>query len=85
MAEDRGWMYISWDKGETIRMSGWTRPQLFWSALSRDQCFCGAHIAYARIRGVWRTIEPLPYTCVRMVSCQAMRFGHFMASQVPES
>jgi hypothetical protein len=30
---------------------------------------CGAHVADARIRGAWRTREPLPYTCVRMVSC----------------
>jgi hypothetical protein len=49
MAEDHSWMYSGWDKGETTRMSGWTRPQLFWTVLSHGQRLCGAHVAYARI------------------------------------
>jgi hypothetical protein len=55
-------------------MSGWTRPQLFWIVLSRDQRLCGDHVANARIQGAWRTIQPLPYTC-----------GNFMVRQVLES
>jgi hypothetical protein len=85
MAEDRTWMYSGWDKGETTRMSGWIRAQLFWTVLSHGQRLCYAHVVDAKIRGAWRTGEPLPYTCVRMVSCQAMRCGHFTASHVQES
>jgi hypothetical protein len=51
-------------------MSRWTRPQHFWMVLSCRHRLCGAHVAYARIRGVWRTRGLLPYTYVRMVSCQ---------------
>jgi hypothetical protein len=40
MAEDRSWMYSGWDKGETTRMSGWTRPQHFWIVLSRRHGLC---------------------------------------------
>jgi hypothetical protein len=66
-------------------MSGWTRPRIFWTVLSCCQRLCSAHVADARIRGAWRTREPLPYTCVRMVSCQAMKCVHFTVSQVPKS
>jgi hypothetical protein len=69
MAEDRSWMYSGWDKEETIRINGWTRPQHFWTVLSHGHILCGAHVADARIRGAWRTRGPLPYTCVRMVLC----------------
>jgi hypothetical protein len=61
----------------TTQMSGWTRPQLFWTMLSRCQRLYDAHVADARIRDAWRIRQPLPYTCVRMVSCQAMRCGKF--------
>jgi hypothetical protein len=86
MGEDHGWIYRGWDKGGgTTQMSGWIRLQLFWTMLSRCQRLCGAHVADARIHGACRTREPLPYTCVRMVSCQAMRCGNFTVSQVLES
>jgi hypothetical protein len=80
-------MYSDWDKGGggTTQMSGWTRPQLFWTVLSCCQRLCGAHVANARIQGVWRTRQPLSYTCVRMDSCEAMRCGNFTVSQVLES
>jgi hypothetical protein len=67
-------------RGETAWMSGWTRPQLFWIVLSRGHRLCGAHVAYARIQGAGRTRKPLPYTCLRIVSCQTMRCGHFTTS-----
>jgi hypothetical protein len=71
--------------GKTTWMSGWIMPQLFWTMLSHGHRLCGAHVAYARIRGAWRTREPLTYTCVRMVLCQATRCGHFTVSEVLES
>jgi hypothetical protein len=70
---------------ETTQMSGWTRPQLFWTVLSHGQRLCGAHVADARIRGAWKTREPLSYICVIMVSCQDMRCEHFTVNQVLES
>jgi hypothetical protein len=63
-------------------MSGWRRAQLFWTVFSRYQRLCSAHVADAKIRDAWRTRQPLPYTCVRIVSCQAMRCENFMASEV---
>jgi hypothetical protein len=63
-------------------MSGWIRPQLFWIVLSHCQRLCSAHVADARIQGAWRIRQPLSYTCVRIVSCKAMRCGNFMVSQV---
>jgi hypothetical protein len=67
-------------------MSGWTRPPLFLDrAFSLSKIVCSAHIADARIRGARRTRQQLSYTCVRMISCQAMRCGNFMASQVLKS
>jgi hypothetical protein len=47
--------------------------------LSHEHRLCGAHVAGARIRGACRTRVLLPYTCVRMILCQATRCGHFMA------
>jgi hypothetical protein len=85
MAEDHSWMYSGWDKGGTTWMSGWTRPQFFWTILSCEHRLCSAHVEGARIQDAWRTRGPLPYTCVRVVLCQAMRRGHFTASQVLES
>jgi hypothetical protein len=49
--------------GETTRMSGWKKPQHFWTVLSHGDRLCGAHVAYARIRGAWRTRGPLPHLC----------------------
>jgi hypothetical protein len=72
-------------RGETTRMSGWTRPQLFWTVLFCGHRLCGGHVAYDRIHGAWRIRGPLPYTCIRMVSYRAMRCGYFMSSQVLES
>jgi hypothetical protein len=69
----------------TTQMNGWTRPQLFWIVVSRCQRLCGAHVADDRIQGAWRIKQSLPYTCVRMVSCQAMRYGNFTTSHVLES
>jgi hypothetical protein len=51
MAEDRNWMYYDWDKGEITQISGWTRPQLFWTMLSRGHRLYVAHVAYVRIQG----------------------------------
>jgi hypothetical protein len=48
-------------------MTGWTRPQLFFTVLSRGHKLYDAHVAGVRIRCAWRTRVPLPYTCVRMV------------------
>jgi hypothetical protein len=55
MAENRSWMYNGWDKGESTQMSGWTRPQLFWTVLSCGHRLCGAHVAGVRIRSAWKT------------------------------
>jgi hypothetical protein len=35
-------------RGKTIRMSGWTIPQHFWTVLSCGYKLCGAHVAYGR-------------------------------------
>jgi hypothetical protein len=53
----------------TIQMSGWTNKattflDCAFSRLKIVRC-PGAHVADARIRGAWRTREPLPYICVR--------------------
>jgi hypothetical protein len=61
MADDHSWIYSGWDKGKTTQMSGWTRPHHFWTVLSRRHRLCGAHVAYARIWGAWRTSGPLSY------------------------
>jgi hypothetical protein len=65
-------------------MNGWTRTQYFWTVLSDGHRLCGVHVDYAKIRGDWRTRGPLPYTYVRIVSCQTMRCGYFTVSQVLE-
>jgi hypothetical protein len=85
MGEDRSWMYSGWDKGENYTYKWMDKATIFWTVLSHCQRLCCAHVADARIRGAWRTRQPMPYTCVRMVSCQAMRYGNFTASQVLES
>jgi hypothetical protein len=79
-----GCIVVGISKG-TTQMSGWIRPQLFWTVLSRCQRLCNAYVADARIQGAWRTRQPLPYICVRMVSCHPMRRENFTASQVLES
>jgi hypothetical protein len=66
-------------------MSGWTSPHIFCAMLSHYQRLCSAHVVDARIQGAWRTRQPLPYTCVRMFSCQTMRCENFTVSQILES
>jgi hypothetical protein len=81
MAEDRSWMYSGWDKGGGDYTDEWMDMiTSFLTMLSCCQRLCDA-----RIRGAWRTRQPLPYICVRMVLCHAMRCGNCTVSQVLKS
>jgi hypothetical protein len=49
-------------RGETIRMSGWTSPQLFWTVLSCGHKLCGAHV----------DVEPRNKVKKKLTSCRPL-------------
>jgi hypothetical protein len=52
---------------ETIRMSGWTRPQLFWTVLSCGHKLCGAHVSCAHV-----DVEPRNKVKKKLTSCRPL-------------
>jgi hypothetical protein len=83
MAEDHSWMYSGWDKEEN-----YTDEQMHKATSFLDCAFSRSKILRcpcSRCQNLRCLDDKLPYTCVRMVSCQAMTCGHFTVSQILES